>query len=480
MFSILLVTPLILIWRHRPNYQLRGFALLEPALLLGLTLLFGQMVFFDWAPEVRRPLASASLMFVFVLWSAMRFGRHMTLIVLCLTLAQAILGVVRGTGFFANDLEQTGLASLWIYVTTLVATGMALASAADERNASKRELESSNARFIAFMDNLPGMAYIKDARRRYIFANKAFESEGVLKLPPSAYLGRTMEEIDPYQAFPEAIAQVQADDEAVLSRRQVLSRELAVGPLSGRNTLLALKFPIIESDGNVLVGGITLDISERKRAEARIARLTRFYKALSEVNQGIVRLTEAAELFPLVCRTAVVYGGVKMAWIGQADQATGRVVPVASYGSELDYLDGLVISVREDLPEGRDQISIAYRENRSFVANDLRTRADIEPWRERLARHGFQACASFPVQRGGRPFAVFTVYHEEADAFDAEAVGVAGGNGERHQLRARQLRPRAAFPRLLRAFDGGHGDHRRRQALAGSECGAVRHAGLHA
>ena len=421
-FSILLMTPLILIWRRRPHYRLRGAAAVEPALLLGLTLLFGQMIFFEWTPGVHGPLASASLMFVFVLWSAMRFGRHMTLVVLCLTLAQAILSAVAGTGFFAHDLERTGLASLWIYMATLVAAGMALASAADERNASQKALESSNARFIAFMDNLPGMAYIKDARRRYIFVNKAFEIKGVLKLPASAYLGKTMEELDPYRVTDKAMTQVRADDEAVLQRRQPTSQELLIGPVSDQNTLLALKFPIIESSGDVLLGGITLDISDRKRAEARIARLTQLYKALSEVNQGIVRLTDAAELFPLVCRTAVNYGGVRMAWIGQVDPVTERIVAVASYGSELDFLDGLVISSRADDPEGRAKVSFVFRDNRSIVINDIHQDERVQQHRKRLAHHGFNACASFPVQRSGRPFAVFTVYHEQIDAFDAEAV----------------------------------------------------------
>ncbi len=421
-FSVLLVTPLILIWRHRPDYQLRGFAVLELVLLLGLTLLFGLIIFFESVPGVRGPLLSAALMFIFVLWSAMRFGRHITLVVLCLTLAQAILSVVAGTGYFANDLERTGLASLWVYFMTLVAAGMALASAADERNASQRALEWTNARFLAFMNNLPGMAYIKDARRRYIFTNKGFQGEGVLKLPSSVYLGKSMEEINPYQVSDEVLAQVRADDEAVLVHRQVSSREMVIGPEADRNALLVLKFPIVESSGNVLIGGITLDISERKRAEARIARLTQFYRALSEVNQGIVRLTDVAELFPLVCRTAVVFGGVKMAWIGQFDAASEQIVTVASYGNEQEYLDGLVISACADRPEGRGQIGTAFRENRAIVTNDLRRRDNMELWRERLLRHRFNSCASFPIERNGRPFAMFTVYQEEEDAFDAEAV----------------------------------------------------------
>lgn len=66
-------------------------------------------------------------------------------------------------------------------------------------------------------------------------------------------------------------------------------------------------------------------------SEVRIRRLALLYKALSEVNQAIVRLQHETDLFPLVCRIAVNFGGIKMAWIGTAawrrrfNQASGEL-----------------------------------------------------------------------------------------------------------------------------------------------------------
>ncbi len=424
MLSIMLVTSLILIWRQRPNRALRGPAVPELMVLLAVTLLLGQMIFFDWLPAALGPLASPFLMFIPLIWSAMRLGRHMTLAVLCGTLAQAVGGVVAGRGYFAHDMQETGLVGLWTYFVTLTAVGMALAIATDERRASQQALASSRARFLAFMDNLPGMAYIKDAGRRYIFTNQAFQTESGLGLPPTAYLGKTLEDLDPYQLDSAGVAQVRADDERVLRQRQVSSQEITTGSVADRKTMLLIKFPIVDHAGDVLVGGITLDISERKRAEARVEHLTRLYKALSEVNQGIVRLGDAAELFPLVCRVAVEHGKYKMAWIGQIDPASERLVPAACYGRELEYLDGLLISARADVAEGRGQIGTAFRHGQTIVANDLRLRDNIELWRGRVTRHGFNSCASIPIERHGQPFAVLNVYQEQVNAFDTEAVGL--------------------------------------------------------
>ena len=61
---------------------------------------------------------------------------------------------------------------------------------------------------------------------------------------------------------------------------------------------------------------VTNDVTERKRAESKIHRLTQLYAALSQCNEAIVRCASEEELFPQICRAAVQLGGMKMAWIG--------------------------------------------------------------------------------------------------------------------------------------------------------------------
>ena len=68
----------------------------------------------------------------------------------------------------------------------------------------------------------------------------------------------------------------------------------------------------------------------RQLAESKLSRLTQIYSALSECNQAIVRCNSEEELFPQICRFAVQYGGMKMAWIGLLDNGTRCIAPVAS------------------------------------------------------------------------------------------------------------------------------------------------------
>lgn len=83
---------------------------------------------------------------------------------------------------------------------------------------------------------------------------------------------------------------------------------------------------------------------------ARILRLTQLYKALSEINQAIVRMEDETALFPLVCRVAVQFGGARMGWIGTLDPDTDRLVPVESYGSGTEYVNNIVITTTERTP----------------------------------------------------------------------------------------------------------------------------------
>ncbi len=166
------------------------------------------------------------------------------------------------------------------------------------------------------------------------------------------------------------------------------------------------------------------DLTERKKTEMRISRLTKLYSALSEVNQAIVRMDHESGLFPLVCQCAVEFGGMKMAWIGQLDQATSRILPVAKYGSGVEYLDQIALSILKDSPDGQGPTGTALRENQIIIINDYLSNPKTKRWHERAAKFGWESAATFPIQRGGKPFAVLTVYHTVAQGFDDESINL--------------------------------------------------------
>jgi diguanylate cyclase (GGDEF)-like protein/PAS domain S-box-containing protein len=163
---------------------------------------------------------------------------------------------------------------------------------------------------------------------------------------------------------------------------------------------------------------------EHKYSRQRIARLTDLYRARSEISRIIVRTDSEAELLPDVCRVAVEFGGMHMAWIGTADPATGLVSPVARHGSETEYIDGITIAARADRDEGRGPVGQAFRNGDCVIIEDVESNPCMEPWRERARRTGFRCVGCFAIARGGGTFAVLAVYSVHAGAFDAEAIGL--------------------------------------------------------
>lgn len=161
--------------------------------------------------------------------------------------------------------------------------------------------------------------------------------------------------------------------------------------------------------------------AEHKQDEAKNQRLTQLYAALSQCNQAIVRCRDEAELFSLICRDAVTFGGMKMAWIGWLDESHSKVRPIACYGSGTEYLDGINISIDENEPAGRGPTGTAMREDHPFWCQDFQHDSVTAAWHERGAQYGWKASAALPLHKNGVVVGVFTLYASEVNFFDEAA-----------------------------------------------------------
>jgi diguanylate cyclase (GGDEF)-like protein/PAS domain S-box-containing protein len=162
------------------------------------------------------------------------------------------------------------------------------------------------------------------------------------------------------------------------------------------------------------------DLSGLKENESRIVRLTRLYAALSHCNQAIVHSNGPEELYPKVCETAVLFGGMKMAWIGMADE-DGRVRPVSAFGDGLDYLSALTVTTPVDDPSGQGPVGRAIRDNVPVWNQDFLQDPLALPWRAQAERFGWRSVAALPLHRDGAVIGAFALYSGEKDAFDETA-----------------------------------------------------------
>jgi len=163
------------------------------------------------------------------------------------------------------------------------------------------------------------------------------------------------------------------------------------------------------------------DITERKAAEAKVKRLAQLYAVLSQCNQAIVRCSNEAELLPIICRDAVNFGGMKMAWIGMVDPVSNLVKPVASFGAGIEYLNGVEISIRDNNSTGIGPTGTAIRDNQPYWCQDFQHDPATVAWHERGAQFGWGASASLPLHRNGIVVGAFGLYADVANAFDEAA-----------------------------------------------------------
>ena len=176
-----------------------------------------------------------------------------------------------------------------------------------------------------------------------------------------------------------------------------------------------------DSEGIKVIQCNIRNITERKAAEAKLKRHTQLYAALSECNKAIVHCVSEEELFLQVCRAAVQFGGMKLAWVGLVDTETLKVRPVAIFGDDTEYLKDINISVDANSPFGRGPTGTAIRENHLYWCQDFLNDPVTVPWRERASPAGLAATAVLPLQREGIVIGAFTLYSGETNAFDEAA-----------------------------------------------------------
>ena len=152
MLGILLVTPFVLAWQKIPHYWFEKRRIVETVACFGFAFLCGQAVFLDWFDDSVGQVARGYWMFLPVTWGAVRFGNRGTFLIVGMTAVQALLGAVKGIGFFDTDIARTHLTNFWFYMVTLAVVGMALALVISKRKLAEDALNEEKEKLRAIFE----------------------------------------------------------------------------------------------------------------------------------------------------------------------------------------------------------------------------------------------------------------------------------------------------------------------------------------
>lgn len=169
--------------------------------------------------------------------------------------------------------------------------------------------------------------------------------------------------------------------------------------------------------------GTTQDITEQHLTGQALKHSNRALKAISSCNSVLVHVTNEDDLLSNMCRVIIDEGGYCFAWIGMVGEGEKKHVrPVAHAGFEDGYLEQINITY-EDNERGRGPAGCAVRHGEPQVVHDTLTDPHFSPWREAAVKRGFRSTLALPLKNdSGQVFAVLSIYGQEPNAFDAEAL----------------------------------------------------------
>ena len=162
-----------------------------------------------------------------------------------------------------------------------------------ERKRAEEEIRKTQTFLSSIVDNLPSMVSVKDAKElRFMRLNKA--GEAMTGFSEQELLGK-----NDYDLFPKEQADffVAKDRETLDTGKLVFVEEEPIRTKDGAERILQTKkLPVFDGIGNIqYVLGISEDITERKKAEERLAYLAQYDSLTGLPNRSLFRdrLTQA-------------------------------------------------------------------------------------------------------------------------------------------------------------------------------------------
>ncbi len=187
-------------------------------------------------------------------------------------------------------------------------------------------------------------------------------------------------------------------------------------------------WPVFSASGAIIgAAKIARDITALKARERELARMSRLYAALSEINQAIVWATDRDQLFQKVCQVLVDDGGFRMAWIGWHCTDLDRLEPVAAYGDDGSLVPSLLAIDQGQSPASDRSVglaAIALRSHQPYICNDALNDPATSAWRGAIAHGKFRALAHFPIWADDAVAGVLNVYAEHPNIFHDKEIAL--------------------------------------------------------
>ena len=163
-------------------------------------------------------------------------------------------------------------------------------------NKSQHELLENKNLLQAIIDNTSNPIFIKEINGKYLLINKQHET--LFHHSIQEIVGKT-----DYDLLPKEVADVyrNSDLEAVKALKEIKIEE-TIQQEDGPHTYIAVKFPLYDAEGRIYaIGGISTDITERKKQEESAIAADKFFKM--SLDMMIIASDKFIKINPSVTKT---------------------------------------------------------------------------------------------------------------------------------------------------------------------------------
>lgn len=270
----------------------------------------------------------------------------------------------------------------------------------------------------AFLDNSATVAWMKDEEGRHVYVSPSFERRFHVRLDD--WRGKTDFELWPHDIAKE----FRENDLAVLKENRVIEVvEQAHEPDGKQSWWLSHKFPYQDASGKRYVGGLGVEVTDRKKAEEAIAERARLSVFAAEVSLSLnieeplsVLLQNFTEqltngLDTALTRIWVLGPGDLCKECHKADWCTDQAQCL-----HLSASAGLSTNLNGEfrrVPLGALKIGRIAQGAGAMVTNDI-LHDDRLPNKKWMKDNGLQSFAGYPLVVEGRHFGVLALFGRTA------------------------------------------------------------------
>lgn len=252
------------------------------------------------------------------------------------------------------------------------------------------DLQDSEERFRTFMSQLPALAFIKDEESRILFTNRYMNE----LMGSKDWVGR-----DALANLPaEVAAKIMEQDRRVIEGGQPVLIEEAIPVKSGETRVFETrKFPLGREGKPPLLGAISLDVTEKRRAEEALLASEERYRRLAEASRDFIFVLDRDDRFVYVNGAAEAVTGKTPAQLIGRPRASLDVPPemlarqkeanqtVFATGEPL-FVEGQYLMGRGGRPAWHNVTLVPLKDGRGEVHALLGVARDVTESRERAQR----------------------------------------------------------------------------------------------